>query len=140
MKKTLHACYRVSLCFAQGLFRPYYPSQSRLVERWYERWAFVDSGATYFIFHPKAISGFGIDYRLGQRQLIVVGDGSLIPVYFFTMPIRIGPIEFPAQMGFSERLGVGFNILDNSFFLALDESSRRLIAGQALCPRRCLHE
>jgi hypothetical protein len=43
--------------------------------------------------------------------MIVVGDGSFIPVYFHVVPIHIEDIEITASVGFSERLGVGFNLL-----------------------------
>jgi len=46
-----------------------------------------------------------------RRGMVVVGDGSYIPVNFFDVPIRIGGIELTATIGFSERLGVGFNLL-----------------------------
>mgnify|MGYP007042401105 CR=1 FL=1 len=43
--------------------------------------------------------------------MIVVGDGSFIPVYIHNLPIQIGESEIFAPIGFSERLGVVFNIL-----------------------------
>jgi len=80
-------------------------------ERWFERWVFVNSGATYSVFHPKEITGTGINYLAGERRMIVVGDGGFIDAYFLKLPIRINGHEITAEIGFSERLGVGFNLL-----------------------------
>lgn len=90
---------------------PMIPIKMKGRDRWFEFWAFVDSGATYSIFASKEAEALGIEFRKGKRTMIVVGDGSYIPVYLFGVPIRIGEIEFSSEIGFSERLGVGFNIL-----------------------------
>jgi hypothetical protein len=44
-------------------------------------------------------------------RMIVVGDGSFIPASFLKLPMRIGELELEAEVGFSEKLGVGFNLL-----------------------------
>jgi hypothetical protein len=90
---------------------PMIPIKMRGRDRWFEFWAFVDSGAAYSIFASKEGEGLGIDIREGRRTMVVVGDGSYIPVYLFNIPMRIGEIEFTSEIGFSERLGVGFNLL-----------------------------
>ena len=74
-------------------------------------WAFVDSGATFSIFSIDDARRIGIDWDKGRRQMIVVGDGSYIPTYFHDLKLQIGDREITAPIGFSERLGVGFNIL-----------------------------
>jgi hypothetical protein len=43
--------------------------------------------------------------------MIVVCDGSFIPIYLHDLTIRIGDWDVTAPVGFSERLGVGFNLL-----------------------------
>ena len=53
----------------------------------------------------------GVDVRKTPESLVTVGDGSQIPVYFKRLPIKIGPVEFKATLGFSPRLGVGFNLI-----------------------------
>ncbi len=77
-------------------------------------WVFVDSGATFTILNAGEASRLGIDWRSGRPRMIVVGDGSYIPVYFHDLSVHIGPWEGTASVGFSERLGVGFNILGRS--------------------------
>jgi len=74
-------------------------------------WAFVDSGATFSIFSIDDARRIGIDWDKGRRQMIVVGDGSYIPTYFHDLQLKIGERKINAPIGFSERLGVGFNIL-----------------------------
>ena len=78
----------------------------------YEKvWVYVDSGAVYSIFHVRTANRLRIDIKQGRLQMIVVGDGSYIPTYFHDLTLRIGEFEVIAPIGFSERLGVGFNIL-----------------------------
>jgi len=40
-----------------------------------------------------------------------VGDGSFIPVYLHDLQIQVGSEQFNAKVGFSDKLGVGFNLL-----------------------------
>ena len=77
-------------------------------------WAYVDSGAVFSIFHVTTAKRLGIDTNTGRCQMIVVGDGSFIPTYFHDLNVRIGIWEVTAPIGFSERLGVGFNLLGRS--------------------------
>jgi len=74
-------------------------------------WVYVDSGAVFSIFHARTANRMKIDIPDGRLQMIVVGDGSYIPTYFHNLTISIGEYEVEAPIGFSERLGVGFNIL-----------------------------
>ena len=74
-------------------------------------WAFVDSGATFSIMSIDDARRIGIDWEKGHRQMIVVGDGSFIPAYFHDLSVQIDTYKIVAPIGFSERLGVGFNIL-----------------------------
>lgn len=73
--------------------------------------AYVDSGAFYSIFSIQEADLIGIDYKKGKQGSALVGDGNMIPVYFHSLPITIGNISFKATIGFSPRLGIGFNLL-----------------------------
>ena len=73
--------------------------------------AYIDSGAFYSIFSPQEAELIGIDYKYGKQGGAVVGDGNIIPVYFHTLPITIGHTSFHATVGFSPKLGIGFNLL-----------------------------
>jgi hypothetical protein len=74
-------------------------------------WVYVDSGAMFSIFHNRTARRMGINIQDGRLQMIVVGDGSYIPTYLQDLKLRIGEFEITAPIGFSERLGIGFNIL-----------------------------
>ena len=61
--------------------------------------------------HAQFATGFGLDFKQGRKVFVQVGDGSLIPVYLHKLPIQIGPNQFKATVGFSEKLGVRFHLL-----------------------------
>lgn len=73
--------------------------------------AYVDTGAFFSIFSTKEAEAMGINYQQGKAASAIVGDGNLIPVFYHTLPIKIGNLSFPATIGFSPRLGIGFNLL-----------------------------
>ena len=74
-------------------------------------WVFVDSEATFTILSTDDALRIGIDWERGSQQMIVVGDGSFIPAYFYDLSIQIDQWQITAPVGFSECLGVGFNLL-----------------------------
>jgi hypothetical protein len=74
-------------------------------------WVYVDSGAMFTILKAGEADRLGINWQKGQSQMIVVGDGSFIPTYIHDLSIQIADWRITAPIGFSERLGVGFNIL-----------------------------
>jgi len=98
----------------------------RLQEVWQPIEAYVDSGAAYTVLHGQVADGAGFDYRVGRLEYLQVGDGSFIPVYLHNLDLQIGPVRFPATVGFSERLGVAFNLLGradvfNRFSICFEE-------------------
>ena len=67
--------------------------------------------------------------------MIVVGDGSFIPTYFHNLIIQIDQWEVTAPVGFSERLGVGFNLLGrsgifNQFQVCFNDRTRKVTFQQ----------
>ena len=93
-------------------------------------WVFVDSGAT--LLSVDEADRIGIDWQSGRRQMIVVGDGSYIPIFIHQLTIEIGSLQITAPIGFSERLGVGFNLLRrsgvfNKFEVCFNDHARRVI-------------
>ena len=94
-------------------------------------WVYVDSGATFSIINAKEAGDVGIQWQQGKKQMIVVGDGSFIPVYLHEIPVKIDTWEVTATIGFSERLGVGFNILGrkgifNQFQVCFNDHIRKV--------------
>jgi len=82
-----------------------------LNESWHSTDFYVDSGATYSILHGDFARAAGFEFARGERLLIKVGDGSLIPVYMHRVPMQIGPYRIDVRMGFSDNLGIGFHLL-----------------------------
>jgi len=72
---------------------------------------YVDSGAFYSLMPAPFARDFGLEYQKGQKLLVQVGDGALIPVFLHDLPIQIGHVTFKAPIGFSAKLGVPFNLL-----------------------------
>jgi predicted aspartyl protease len=77
-------------------------------------WVYVDSGATYTILNAREAEDIGFKWWEGKKEMIVVGDGSFIPIYLHQFPIKIDKWEVITSIGFSDRLGVGFNLLGRS--------------------------
>ena len=78
---------------------------------WQGLQVFVDSGASFSMIHSSIADAIGIEIEEGKLVYVTVGDGGEIPVYVHHMPVRLKDIEFEADVGFSEKLGIGFNIL-----------------------------
>jgi len=99
---------------------------------WRATEAYVDSGAFITILSIKDAERLAIDYRKGKEIYVTVGDGSLIPVHTHRLPIKIGDVKFPATIGFSQRLGVGFNLLGRKdifscFDVIFSDSRKKII-------------
>lgn len=80
-------------------------------EKWISVDAYVDSGASYSVFHAWITEAMGLRLEDGEKDYLTVGDGSHIMVYMHPMKVQLAGKEFDANIGFSRRLGVGFNIL-----------------------------
>jgi predicted aspartyl protease len=103
----------------------------KIGEVWYPLEVYVDSGASYTILRSQIADSVGFDYRAGGRIYLQVGDGSFIPVYLHELEVQIGGDRFPAKVGFSDRLGIGFNLLGRAgifekFRICFQESQRVL--------------
>ena len=68
-------------------------------------------GAAYTVLRAQVAEGAGFDYHQGVLQYLQVGDGSYIPVYLLDLEMQIGAERFRGRVGFSEQLGVSFNLL-----------------------------
>jgi len=96
----------------RGIPHPIIPLEIRGARgEWKTIWMYVDSGAFVSILAEGEARVLGLEIERGQLTYSIVGDGSMIPVYVHQVPIRVGSIELTARLGFSPRLGVGFNLL-----------------------------
>jgi hypothetical protein len=101
--------------FFEGRYLPIVPLELKGKE-WIELHAFVDSGASYSIFHSDIANILGIEYTKGNKNFMTVGDGIQIPVYSHNINVRFNEKEFITKIGFSNKLGIGFDILGREGF------------------------
>jgi len=99
-------------------------------DAWHPVEAYVDSGATYSVFTSQVADRLGLSYRTGRRKFVQVGNGAFIPVYLHDLEIQLGRHRLVAPLGFSEKLGIRFNLLGRTgifdyFKVCFDE--KRLI-------------
>ncbi len=73
--------------------------------------AYLDTGATYSVFHADFAEELGLDIYSGERKDVTVGDGGMIPLYLFKLDVTIEQLKITAKIGFSDRLGTGINII-----------------------------
>ena len=85
-------------------------------ERWFYCMAYLDSGASASVFQMKVAKALGLSKRAGQKRFITVGDGDQMPVFYYRLRVRFSNFVFWAQVGFSEALGTGFNIIGRASF------------------------
>lgn len=118
--------------FYKGRFAPIIPAEFLGPQGWVRIWTYVDSGASFTILGSASAERIGLKWDKGQPTNIVVGDGGLMPVFTHRIPVRIGKVQIPAHVGFSPRLGVGFNLLGRQdIFTHFDvtfSDSRRLVS------------
>ena len=95
----------------RGRFAPIITIGLRIAGTWYPLEVYVDSGAACTVLHAQMADGIGFEYRSGERMYLQVGDGGFIPVYLHDLELQLGAERFVSKVGFSEKLGVGFNLL-----------------------------
>lgn len=108
---------------------PIVPIRFKVKEEWIEFKAYIDSGASYSIFHSNITEILGLNLEEGEKDYITVGDGSQIIVYLQKIIVKIADQKFESTIGFSRHLGIGFNIIGrldifDRFIICFDESKR----------------
>lgn len=73
--------------------------------------AYVDSGAWYSVFKSDIAERLGLSLSNGIQVWGFGLDGGRIPIYLHRVGLRLGEFHIPATVGFSEQLGIGFNLL-----------------------------
>ena len=73
--------------------------------------AYVDSGAFYLIFSPVVAASLGLVITTGVRKRVRLADGRMITAYLHRMGFCLGEEHFTSAIGFSDELGIGFNLL-----------------------------
>src|SRR3989338_6705270 len=92
--------------FAEGQFLPIISLKLKGKEEWVESAAYVDSGASYSIFHSEIAEILGLVLEEGELREMSVGDGNILKVYLHEVLISLENKEFKAYIGFSKGIGV----------------------------------
>ena len=101
---------------AQGHYAPIVYLQAWTGNRWLYLQAYVDSGASWSVFHLDVAELLGLDLRRARRRYVSLGNGSVIPIYLQHIKVRFAGLEFLAPAGFSDALRMGFNLLGRAGF------------------------
>ena len=102
---------KFSYRFYEGKFLPIIPISLTENGKLIQMRAYVDTGASYSLFHAKVAEILGLDVEKGILYELVVGDGDILKVYLHSVTISLAGKEFKVTIGFSKNIGVGFNIL-----------------------------
>ena len=97
-------------------FAPIIPLKLLGKEGWIDFEAYIDSGASFSIFHADRAEILGIPTDKGKEVLLTVGDGGLLKVYIHKIHVELANESLIAEIGFSKQLGVGFNLLGRKSF------------------------
>lgn len=109
--------------------------------RWLYLQAYVDSGASWSIFHMDVAELLGVKLARASKRYMVLGDGNALPIYIHRIKVRFAGAEFLVPAGFSEALHSGFNILGRAGFfdrfqVTFDDRARLLTMTRLLPARR----
>ncbi|MGK7900716.1 MAG: hypothetical protein AB4352_04750 [Hormoscilla sp.] len=94
-----------------GRLQPIISIGLKLQNKWYPFDFYVDSGSEYSILRSEIADIVGFNYRTGNRISLQVGDGSFILIYLHELEVQLGRERFTCPLGFSQQLGVDFNVL-----------------------------
>ena len=101
---------------AQGRYAPIVYLQAWTGNRWLYLQAYVDSGASWSVFHLDVAQLLGIKLKQAKRRYIALGNGSVLPIYLQRIRVRFAGAEFSVPAGFSDALHMGFNLMGRAGF------------------------
>ena len=99
-----------------GRYAPIVYLQTWTGNRWLYLQAYVDSGASWTIFHADVAELLRIRLSRGTRRYMSLGNGAVIPVSLHLVRVRFAGSEFSVPVGFSDTLKIGFNVLGRAGF------------------------
>jgi len=106
----------------QGRWMPIVPVELRTSTTSFHTEAYVDSGAFWSLFTMDIARALKLNPRDGKPRWVMIGDGRPIKVFLFKLIVEVAGRSFPADVGFSEQLRVGFNLIGRkSVFERFDE-------------------
>jgi hypothetical protein len=118
---------------AQGRYAPIVYLEVWTGNRWLYLQAYVDSGASWSVFHMDVAQLLGIKLNRARRRYISLGNGSVLPIYLQHIRVRFAGVEFLAPAGFSDALRMGFNLMGRTgffdrFLMCFNDRTRLLTA------------
>jgi hypothetical protein len=108
---------------AQGRHAPIVYLQVWTGNRWLYLQAYVDSGASWSVFHRDVAQLLGIKLKQAKRRYVSLGNGSVLPIYLKSIRVRFAGEEFMVPAGFSDALHMGFNLMGRAGFFTRFEMS-----------------
>jgi len=116
---------------AQGHYAPLIYLQAWTGNRWLYLQAYVDSGASWSVFHLDVAQLLGIKLTKAHRRYVTLGNGSVLPIYLEHVKVRFAGAEFLVPAGFSDALRMGFNLMGRAgffdrFLMCFDDRARLL--------------
>ena len=120
---------------ARGHYAPIVYLQAWTGNRWLYLQAYVDSGASWSVFHLDVAQLLGVKLNRAKRRYVSLGNGNVLPVYLEHIKVRFAGVEFLAPAGFSETLHTGFNLLGragffNRFLVCFNDRARVLTVSR----------
>lgn len=85
----------------EGKFLPIIPIRLKDKDEWVEFKAFIDTGASYCLFHADVAEVVGIKLKEGQKEEMTLGDGDVLEVYVHNFVVSIAGKEFQVHSPFS---------------------------------------
>ena len=101
---------------ASGRHAPIVYLQVWTGNRWLYLQAYVDSGASWTIFHADVAELLNLKLSPKNRRYMSLGNGNVIPVLLHRIRVRFAGAEFTVPVGFSDTLRVGFNLMGRAGF------------------------
>lgn len=102
---------RITYQFSEGELLPLVFLRLKGKAEWVEVLAYVDTGASYSVFHADVAEILGLRLEDGELREMEIGDGNKLKVYLHQVSVFLAEKEFVADIGFSKGLGVGFNVI-----------------------------
>ncbi|MBI2885039.1 MAG: hypothetical protein HYY15_02575 [Candidatus Omnitrophica bacterium] len=118
---------------ASGHYAPIVYLQVWTGNRWLYLQAYVDSGASWTIFHADVAELLGLKLSAKNRRYMSLGNGNVIPVLVHRIRVKFAGAELSVPVGFSETLRVGFNLMGRAgffdrFVMSFNDHARVLTA------------
>ena len=103
---------------AHGRYAPIVYLQAWTGNRWLYLQAYVDSGASWSVFHVDVAQLLGIKLNAAKRRYVSLSNGNVLPVYLARIKVRFAGSEFTVPAGFSDALHMGFNLMGRAGFFS----------------------